>query len=368
MKLILLRNNLLNGLTLASKTIGDNVNLPILKNVLVKADEKIVLSSTNLELAVRSTVPGKIIEPGEITVPFNVFNGIVTNLNSERITLEQKEKKLIVNTDNYEAIIQCQSAKEFPIIPMVKNKSASIKINADVFKEALAQVVVASQYSDIRPEISGVFMSYEEKALTLVATDSFRLSERKIVSEKILSSFEGASVIIPLKTVNELLRFFGGEENDLEVFVDPNQIFFKTETRQLTSRLIDGNFPAYQAIVPKQTSSEVFVNRQELISAIKLTSSFSGKANDVIIKTGENKKFLEILSSESSLGENRYVISAKISGEKFSAAFNWRYLLDGLKIYKGEEVVLGVNASDRPVTIKSSSDPFLIYVVMPIKG
>lgn len=368
LKLIILKNNLIDGLNVVGRAIGDNVNLPILKSVLFKADNKINLTSTNLELAANCFIPGKIIEPGEITVPFNVFSSVISNLNSERITLEQKDKRLFVSTDNYEAAIQSQNSKDFPIIPSVKNKNQSLKTKINQFKESLSQVVIASQYSDVRPEISGVFLRFQEKELILVATDSFRLAEKKMGSDKISSSFSGVNVIIPLKTAQEVLKIFSNQEEEVEIFMDSNQIFFNSGSRELTSRLIDGTFPDYELIIPKQTQSEAILNREEMINAVKLTSSFSGRANDVVLKIGDNKKFLEIFSSDSALGENRYRIPVKLKGERFSVAFNWRYLLDGLRINSGEEATLGVNASDKPVVIKSAGEPFLNYVVMPIKN
>lgn len=369
MKLIILKNNLLEGLSSVERSVGDNTNLPILKDVLLKTENnKITITSTDLELAVKYFVPGKIIETGVATVPFSIFNNIIKNLNSERIALEERDKKLFVNTDNYEASIHGQDPKEFPIIPSIQNKKQSIKVNTGVFKEILSNVIVASHYSDIRPEISGVLISYENKRLTLVATDSFRLAEATLGADQAQSSFDKISVIVPLKTASELLRIISDEENNvIEIFIDPNQILFRTSTQYIISRLIDGNFPEYQAIIPKQTKTEALVNRQELLSAVNLTKVFSGKASDITIKIGDNKKFLEVYSADSVLGENHYKIPTKLKGDKFSISFNWRYLLDGLKIYKGEEITLGVTAPDRPVVIKSVNEPLLLYVVMPIK-
>lgn len=350
-------------------SVGGNSNLPILKNVFLGTDSNnIILTSTNLELATKYFLSGKIIEAGSVTVPFLIFNNIIKNLNTERITLEKKGKYLHVSTDNYEASIYSQESKNFPIIPLIQNKKDSIKINTSTFKNALTNVIVASQYSDIRPEISGVLINFQDKRLTFVATDSFRLAEIILGLDQLKSNFEEVSAIIPLSTASELLRIVSGQkDSEVEIFIDPNQILFKTSTQYIISRLIDGKFPDYRAIIPKQTETEVSINRQEVIDAVKLTKVFAGRASDITISVGENKKFLEIHSADSALGENRYKVPVKLRGEKFSVAFNWRYLLDGLKIYKSEEVVLGVNDSNHPVTIKSTDEPLSLYVVMPIK-
>jgi DNA polymerase-3 subunit beta len=154
----------------------------------------------------------------------------------------------------------------------------------------------------------------------------------------------------------------------LEIFVDPNQVLFDAQNEKMISRLIDGNFPDYKAVIPKQFQNEAVLDKNELINALKLASAFVGRANDVMIKIGEGKKVLEVYSADNTLGENCYKIPLKLKGDKFSLVFNWKYLLDGLKVYKNNEVILGVNASDKPVVIKTISEPFLVYVAMPIKS
>ncbi len=370
MKLILLKTNLVEALNIVEGSVGSNVNLPILKNVFLGTeDNRIILISTNLELATKHFVAGKIIETGSVTVPFSVLNNIVKNLNTERITLEKRGKNLTILTDNYEASILGQEPNDFPIIPNIQNKKNSIKININAFKEALTNVAVASQYSDLRPEISGVFLNFNNKKLTLVATDSFRLAEIILGPELVQSSFEEVKTIVPLRTVSEILRILNmGEDGTIEIFIDSNQILFKTETDYVISRLVDGNFPDYEVIIPKQTKNEAILAREEVLNAIKLAKVFAGRANDITLSIGDNKKFLEVYSADSMLGENRYRIPVKLKGDKFKVAFNWRYLIDGFKIYKGKEVILGVNEVEKPVLIKSLSEPQSLYIVMPIKS
>jgi len=373
MKLIVLRSNLLDALSYVEKGVGGDSSLPILKNVLLKTEgNKIVMVGTNLELAITSTFSGKIIENGETTIPFSVFFSIVKNLNAERISIELKNKKIIITTDNYEASIQGQEAKEFPIIPSLHNSAQAIKINTHAFIEALQKTVVAAQYSEIRPEISGILFRVEDSFIC-VATDGFRLTEKKIDQNQIeTQSKEAVRVIVPLRTIEEMLRILPAlekQEEFIEIFIDPTQILFKTQTVQAVSRLIDGNFPEYEPIIPKNTEMEIVVSRSELINALKLTSSFSGRANDISFILGENKKHIELYSGDASLGEGRYKVSARIKGDGASSlTFNWRYFLDGLKVFDSEEVTIGINAPDKPVVIKTQEEPLLIYIVMPIKN
>ena len=359
---------MIEGLSAVERAIGDNINLPVLRNFLIEAKSKISLTSTNLELAIKHTVAGKIIEEGEITVPFSAFNAIVSNLNSERITLEQKDRDLIINADNYEGVIRGQASKEFPIIPLPQNKKQSIKISAAALKRAISQVIIATHYSDIRPEISGVFLNLREGKIYFVVTDSFRLAEKTIEAKEFQTSFETISAIIPIKTAQELLRIFPNPDDEIEIFIDSNQIVFQTGNQLIISRLIDGVFPDYLSIIPKQIQSEISVNCEELMNAVKLASVFSGRASDISLTIGENKKFLEVFSSDSAAGENRCRVPIKTKNAGFSIVFNWRYLLDGLRIHKGKEIVLGVNVSDKPAVIRGEDDSSLVYIVMPIRS
>ncbi len=369
MKLIILKNNIIDGLNSVERAASSVSNLPILKNLLIKTEGgRILFTCTNLEIAITQTIPGKIVEEGDITVPLSVFASVAKNLNAERISLEVKDNHLLVTTDNYEATIQTQSAKDFPIIPGVSDKDKVVKMPAGKLLEALQSVFVATQYSEIRPEISGVFFHIFDNEVTLAATDSFRLSERVIKIEDVQTQQNDISMIVPYKTAEELLRFLTNNDNDVELFIEQNQVLFKTNTKQLISRLVDGVFPEYRAIIPKQIQNEVVLNRDEFINALKLTSSFSGRGNNVTIVIGENKKFLELSSADSSVGENHYKIPIKLKGEPFTIVFNWRYLLDGLKIYSSEDITLGVNAADRPAVLKNQNESRLVYVVMPIKN
>jgi len=347
--------------------IGDNLNLPILKNILIKnEDNKISFSATNLELAVTCWAPGKIIESGSLTAPLNTFSNIINNLTTERINLENKNYNLLIKTDNYEATIQGLNPEDFPIIPKINQDSSFIKINSKIFKTALLKIINSIQYSEIRPEINGCLFSYQVDYLKLTGTDSFRLAEKIIPVDQFKSSFEEPfDVIIPLKTIQEVLRIIP-DNNELSIFISQNQILFKTEEREIISRLIDGKFPDYQSIIPQELKTEIVINKNELVSALKLTSVFSGRVNEIKLKTGENKKFLEIFSADSSLGENQYLLPAKITGQDISISFNCRYVLDGLKSMDDKEIILGLNNDNQPAVIKSPADKNWFYIVMPI--
>jgi DNA polymerase-3 subunit beta len=160
---------------------------------------------------------------------------------------------------------------------------------------------------------------------------------------------------------------FNDRDEELSIIIDQGQIFFKTPTKNLVSRLVDGTFPDYHAIIPHKTKSEIVVSRTEFISGIKLVSALSGKGNDITIRVKEGGRGLELVAGEGGLGENEYALSGKTKGDPFSVVFNWKYLLDGLRVFKGSEVILKVNSAG-PALVVSHEDPHLQYVVMPIRA
>lgn len=370
MKIVLFRENLKNGLVVAEKAVSENTNLPILKNVLIKTiDNKIQIISTNLELAITKFISGKIIENGALTIPFNTFYNIVANTTNDRINLEKNNNNFIFKTDNYQAKIQGLAEDEFPIIPKLENTNNYLEIDPIVFKDALGKVIHAAQISEIRPEISGILFDFQMTILKLVATDSFRLAEKTLNSTQFKHNFDkNFRVIIPLKTAQELLRVFPNDQN-IRIYLDNNQILFRNNDVEVISRLIDGTYPDYQPIIPKNTETEVVVNRDHFINAIRLVNNFSGKTNDIRLAVRDDQKVLDVYSVNQFLGENNYLIPAKASGSNFQdVAFNWRYLLDGLKVVGGENILFGVNGNNRPALLKPLDDKTFFYILMPIRA
>ena len=378
MKIIILKDNLKEGLNAVVRAVSENNNLPILKNILIKTfNNKIKIIATNLEIAISKIVSGKIIEEGSITIPFSVLNGIITNLDSEKVSLESKGNSLILKTDNYEATIQSLNEEEFPIIPEIGNTKNHLKISMEVFNDAISKIVNCAQISEIRPEISGVLFDYQISSLKLAATDSFRLAEKTLFDKDFKADFNtGFKAIIPLKTIQEVPRIFsskggsasGGKDENLYIYFDDNQVLFKGEDLEIISRLIDGNFPDYDPIIPKTLETESIINKESFMNAVRLVSNFSGKVNDVKLKSKEGKKVMEVSSATQHLGENHYLVPMKSKGNDFEVVFNWRFLLEGLKSFNSEDVILGLNGDQRAAVIKSQKDFSYFYILMPIKN
>ena len=367
MRFIVIRSNAKEGVSAIERLVGENLNLPILKNVLIAADGNgVVFTATNLDASATYMVSGKVIEEGRITVPLALLANILTNIQSDRLNLETKENALHIKTDNYQATLQGISADEFPVTPKIKNAKECVEIKGAFLKEAVQQVVVASQFSDLRPELNSVLLDFSVDALKLAATDGFRLAEKTIPQNLFTSSYtEPFKILIPLKAAQEAVRMLKDEEM-VKIFHDENQILFKTERAELTSRLTEGGFPDYHPLIPKKYTLEATLSRDELLNAIKLGGVFGQKTNEVKFAAHPAKKMVEISSADQALGENNYLLPAKLTGDAAELFFNWRYLADPLRVMKGNEVFLGFQGGDSPALIRAAGDASYFYILKPI--
>lgn len=367
MKLIITKTNLKEGLKNVSGVIKNDINLNVLKNVLIKVkNNEINLVGTNLEIAITSILNGKIIEEGEILLNYNILSEIINNLQLERLNIESKDQKIELITDNYNVSLNTQSSEDFPIIPKIKNSNEFIEIKGEIIKNAFNQIISSAQINEIRPELNSVLFNFNFESIKLTTTDSFRLSEKTIPNTQFKTNFKNNFLIlIPIKTINEINKILN-DSDDLKIFIDENQILFKTQRFELISRLTSGSFPDYEPIIPKNFKSEIILNKEEFVSAIKLNSVLSGKTLAINIKINSNKKTIDIFSADQTLGEGKYTLAAKITGEEQQISFNWKYLLDGLKNINSEEVFIGLNEENKPALIKAINDNYYFYIVMPI--
>lgn len=367
MKLIILRSNLKSGCVALERSVVENNNLPILKNILLKADTRLTLQATNLELGATYQTSAKITEPGSISIPFGPLNSIIQNASSERISLEVVGQVLTVKTDNYEAKIQGIAPEEFPIIPRLETEVASIQVGAEAFKSGLTSIIGAAAANDIKPELNSVLFDIQAGSFKIAATDGFRLAEKTFATNAFAASIsEPIKALVPLKTIQEMLRIFPTDEQ-LTVSFDQNQVQCSAKDITLISRLIDGTYPDYTAIIPKQSQLEIEASRDELASAVKLVSNFSGKASDVTL--GVAGETLSVSASSQLVGENAYQVKAKVKkgGGPTEIVFNWRYLLDGLRSLPGDEIRLSIQQEGKPVMLRPVDDESVFYIVMPIQ-
>ena len=373
MKFISLQENLKKGLNIVGHITTKNINLPILNNILIKVEDgNIELTSTNLEIGIKHKIRGKIETSGEFTVDSKLITEYISFLTSgEKVKIEQKNGELKIESGNYKTKIKGEDSKEFPLIPTI-NQDNNYSCKISDLKKALSSVIFATSNSENRVELTGVLFFFENNILSLVATDSYRLSEKKIKVDKIKGDEEN-KIIIPAKTAQELLRILNNlDNNDLEkteeinIIFSDNQVLFSFDSVDLISRLLNGRYPDYKQIIPSKSITEAIVDRNEIIRGIKATSLFSKTGiNDITIIFSKKKIIISAFSGSS--GESQVEIDGDINGDDNEVTINFRYILDGLNSINSEKVILKILNNNTPCLIKPNKEDDHIYIVMPIK-
>lgn len=363
MKFVCMKNNLERALGIAERFTGKNVTLPILGNILLEFNSNsFYVTATNLESAVRISIPGRVTGSGSVSVPAKITSALIQSIKEEKVELEEKQRHLVVRTDTKDSKINGVNVEDFPLIPKIKNSSTFL-VDSVELRIGLEKVLPAVSVSDFKPELSGIYFKVSGTSLHLASTDTFRLSEKQLELEEKYGG-EPIFFILPQKVSQEVARIFNNDEV-IKISLGENQILFETTEISLISRLIEGNFPDYSGIVPKNYETLCYVSRQELLDSIRSSSLFSSKLQDVTFRFEEKR--IEITSRNSEVGEYATSIPASCKGKDISLSFNYRYFLDGLNVLDEEECFLGLGSDVSPTLLRNKEDGSFLYVLMPIR-
>lgn len=324
----------------------------------------IKLTSTNLEIGINCQVRGKIEAEGKITVQAKLLADYINSLSHDRVDLSAEKDNLRIASGQAQTVIKGSPAEEFPLIPKVEKKR-NYQVKVKEFKKAVMQVIFAAAADESRPEISGIFLKPENNSLTLAATDSYRLAERKIKLEK--ESKEGEGVIIPARTLQELVRILSDDTEVLDFYLNENQALFEFDGIEIISRLIEGQYPDYRQIIPKEYKTKVTLNTREFVKIVRTTSLFCKPGiNDVNLEFLPEGKVV-VSASNTQVGENISEIAGQVEGEKNKIVFNYRYLLDGLASLETENFNLELSDEANPGVIRPEGGTDHLYIIMPIR-
>jgi DNA polymerase-3 subunit beta len=346
------------------KITGKNMTLPILSCIMIEAKGNfLILKATNLDLGIEIKIPAKVLKEGVVTVLGSVLNSFLSNLSGDNnLILEEKEGNLFIFGSNSQTIIKSYQSEDFPTIPKIKDGKI-YEINSLDLIKGLKSVCYSASLSNIKPELSSVYIHSKDEGLFFVATDSFRLAE-KVIKFKKNSDFE--QILIPFKNVTDLLKIINEEKEFLAINFTKNQISFEYGDTYIVSRVIDGVFPDYQQIIAKEFKTEVIVLKQDLINNLKLSNVFSDNFNQIKIKVSPKEKVLELKTKNSNIGENVNKLMATITGEEIEINFNHKYIIDCFQSIDSDSVSLSFNGLNKPMVIKGVSDKSFTYLVMPM--
>jgi DNA polymerase III subunit beta len=367
MKLFCTQRDLDYAVNIVNKAISPNNTLPVLNNILIKAEgKKLYFSSTNLEIAISCSIDADVRGEGSITVPAKLLTSYVSLLTDEKVELSVVEgMSLAITSSSSNTKIKCISADEFPLIPKV-DKGQQFNVNIDDLYTAITETVFAASSNTSRPILSGVLMLSKGDSLKLVSTDSYRLAEKTL---KISSTpSEDVYSVVPARTMSELSKIVSkADAKEVKVNVSKNQILFVVDGIELISRLIEGKFPDYEKIIPKENKTKAEVSVEDLSLVLKRVSLFARENNNSVKLSVTNDGKMMVSSEETKVGEEKAELLVKLSGENNKISLNAQYLLDVLTYIGEDKVVLYMNDKTSPAVIKPLKSEDYVYIIMPLK-
>ncbi len=370
MKLSCQQDNLSKGLAVVSRAVSTRSTMPILSNVLMATDgPRLRLSATNLELSINCWIEAEIEQEGRVAVPARLLQEFVNSLPSAPVQMELNLANRVVKMRclRTDGNIRGVSADEFPSIPTVEGGTV-FRQPAHLLKEMINQVAIAAATDDSRPIFTGVLTTIGQ-SITMVAADGFRLGVRSTPLEN--GPDEDITLIIPARSLQELARILPdgkGQDEIVEIAQTPNknQVMFRTASVELVSRLIEGQFPNYKQIMPKEAKTTVVVPTSEFLNASK-TASFFARDSANIVRLHMEPGELTVRAESTELGDNESRIDAVVEGEQSAdIAFNAKYLTDALNVVEAEQTRLEIVSPGSPGVIKPVDSTDYVHIIMPM--
>lgn len=359
-------DRLTKALSQVCRIVSTRGQLPVLGNVLLTAkDSTLSLTTTNLETAITTKITAVVEKEGEITVPAKQINEITSLIKEEKVKISVENNSLLIKGKKTKNTLTTTPASEFPPITK-KEGQPNLIIKEKELERAIMQTAVATSQEESRPLLGGVRVIKKEKGIEAAATDGYRLSVRDIVVEK---GEIDKVYIFPIRALLEVVRT-AQEEKAKEIKVitidSQNQAVFLFENTEIVTRLIDGEFPNFQKIIPPSFTTKITIDKEELVNAVKIASVFARESAN-IVKLKIANKTLTVSANAPSVGENASTLEVDHKGEDIEVAFNFRFLLDFLSVVDSERVVFETNGALNPGVFKAEKDPGLLHIIMPVR-
>ncbi len=366
MEIEVTQEKLSKALNNVSRIAVGKVTLPILNNVLIRVlDKKVSLVTTNLDMAIIDYLPVSNCKDGVITVPAKLLAEFVSNLpKGEKITITEKNDKITITAGKYKSTINGSPADDFPELPEIEEKSAVIfKLGIDDFKNGVSQVAIASSNDMTRPALTGIYFNTNDKTLAIAATDGYRLAE-KILVKNVQSE---VGVIVPTSSLQEVLRSINDEMDEIEISFNEDLARFRMGEIEVISKLIDGSFPDYRRLIPKDNNIKLELSREELVRVTKLAALFAKSVNGAIVCEAKKPDSFSIKSVASELGENDSKIETEVNNEG-KINLNSRFLTDALNALEEKDIIFEFSNTISPVVLRNKKNNNYTHIIMPLNS
>ncbi len=360
------QEHLLREVQTVSRAISSRASMPILGNILLEASSNhLKITATDLELGIESQISADVTEPGSITLPARIFGDIVSNLPASTMTLDVSEgdTKTRINCENIKFEILGLPAADFPLIPATGGDVVA-RIEAGLLRTMIRQTSFAVSTDETRPFLTGVYLMLEDGSGRLVATDGGRLALR---TTKLSGTTKGKiAAIVPSKTMAELVRALGGVEGEVAVASHENQLIFTMAGMRFVSRLIAGQFPPYEKVIPAEFTQRIRVGTEQLLRAVR-RASITARDSANVVRLSADERTLTITSNTPEVGKAQEDIEVRAEGETVQVAFNAKFLLDALANMDTPDVSFELTGSLSPGVLRPVDHTEYLYVLAPVR-
>ena len=359
------RDTLAEGVATAQRAVASRTGaMPVLSGLRVSVGAgSLELVGTDLELTIRVRVPAESDSEGSAVVPPRLFSEIVRQLEGGTVTVELSDDDAHIEAGRFATTLRTLSTAEFPRLP--ETTETGVRVAAGAFAEALRQVVSAASRDDARPILTGVLLTASSGGLRLVATDSYRLAFRDLEGVSMLA--EGQKVLVAAKGLVEVQRLLTNADGEIDVVLGEREVVFRVGTTEVTTRLIEGEFPNYQQLIPSGYPNRLTVARDALQAAVNRVRLVGQSRDTAPIRIGMTSEGLELSAIAQDVGEAHESVEAKYEGTELTVAFNSQFLLDGLDAAASDEVVLESIDPLKPAVLKTPDSPDFLYLLMPVR-
>lgn len=383
MKLVCTQSDLSTNLSLVSRAVPSRPTHPVLANVLLQADaqtNQVSLTAFDLSLGIRTSFNAEVLEGGAIALPAKLLVDITSRLPEGEVTLDDQSSlhsetdaeglSVTLTPKSGHFQVRAMGAEEFPELPII-DKAEPIQISTASLIEGLRGSLFATSSDETKQVLTGVHLTVKEDTLEFAATDGHRLAVLETTNDSPLGDHHQLEVTVPARALRELQRMLGHNavsDDAIALYLDQGQVVFAWQNQRLTSRTLDGQYPAYRQLIPRQFERELTIERKQLISTLERIAVLADQKNH-IVKVSINSAAQEItLSCEAQdVGSGRESIPAQISGEDLEIAFNIRYLMEGLKELPSPEVQVHLNQALTPVIFTPLGGLKMTYLAMPVQ-
>jgi DNA polymerase-3 subunit beta len=379
MKLICSQSDLSTNLALVSRAVPSRPTHPILANVLLQADvntNQVSLTAFDLSLGIRTSFTAEVIEGGAIALPAKILVDITSRLPEGDITLDNQSGRskaeginFILKPKNGKYELRSMGAEEFPELPLIGN-SNPIQLTTATLVEGLKGSLFATSSDETKQVLTGVHLTVKQDVLEFAATDGHRLAVLESINESPLETDKQLEVTVPARALRELQRMLNHStlEETVSLYLDEGQIVFAWQNQRLTSRTLEGQYPSYRQLIPRQFERQLVLERKQFISTLERIAILADQKNNIVkinINTGDQEITLSCEAQD--VGNATELMPAQISGEDIVIAFNVKYLLEGLKELPSTEIQMHLNQSLTPVIFTPLGGLKMTYLAMPVQ-